>query len=158
MKFLPQRSKHSDWAVFTALKKEDGGVRGIVVSDVLRRLVARTMAKQCALSAEKATAPFQYALRTRAGCECVSHVLQTLVDQDPNATILSLDGVGAFDLVSHNAMLQGLFGMEGGDRLFPFVRVFYGDPSTFLWEDNLGGVPKSPHLKVVRVGGEQGDP
>ena len=45
----------------TALKKEDGGVRGIVVSDVLRRLVARTMAKQCALSAEKATAPFQYA-------------------------------------------------------------------------------------------------
>ena len=51
----------------TALKKPDGGVRGIVVSDVFRRLVARTMAKQCALSAEKATAPIQYALRTRAG-------------------------------------------------------------------------------------------
>ena len=31
----------------TALRKPDGGVRGIVVSDVLRRLVARTMAKQC---------------------------------------------------------------------------------------------------------------
>ena len=44
-------SKHSEWA--TALKKEDGGVRGIVVSDVLRRLVARTMAKQCALSEKK---------------------------------------------------------------------------------------------------------
>ena len=29
----------------TALKKLDGGVRGIVVSDVLRRLVARTIAK-----------------------------------------------------------------------------------------------------------------
>ena len=62
----------------TALKKPDGCVRGIVVSDVLRRLVARTMAKQCALSAEKATAPFQHTLRTRAGCECVSHVLQTV--------------------------------------------------------------------------------
>ena len=37
----------------TALKKPDGGVRGIAVSNVLRRLVARTMAKQCALSAEK---------------------------------------------------------------------------------------------------------
>ena len=71
VKFLPQRSKHSDWVV----SQQDGGVRGIVVSDVLRRLVARTMAKQCALSAEKATALFQYALRTRAGCECVSHVL-----------------------------------------------------------------------------------
>ena len=82
----------------TALKKADGGVRGIVVSDVLRRL------------AEKATAPFQYALRTRAGCECVSHVLQTLTDLDPSATILSVDGVGAFDLVSHNAMMEGLVG------------------------------------------------
>ena len=34
----------------TALKKPDGGVRGIVVSDVLRRLVARTIAKQCCSS------------------------------------------------------------------------------------------------------------
>ena len=34
--------------------------------------------------------------------------------------------VGAFDLVSHNAMLQGLMGMEGRDRLLPFVRLFYG--------------------------------
>ena len=83
----------------TALKKPDGGVGGIAVSNVLRRLVARTMAKQCALSAEKATAPFQYALRPRAGCECVLHVLQTLIDRDPRATILSVDVVGAFDLV-----------------------------------------------------------
>ena len=34
-------------------------------------------------------------LRTRAGCECEAHVLQTLTDLDPNATILSIDGVGA---------------------------------------------------------------
>ena len=116
----------------TALKKPDGGVRGIVVSDVLRRLVARTIAKQCAEAAEKATAPFQYALRTRAGCECVAHVLQTLTDLDPNATILPIDGVGAFDLVSRNAMMEGLLRMEGGDRILPFVRLFYGDPSVFL--------------------------
>ena len=32
----------------TALRKPDGGVRGIVVGDVMRRLVARTMAKQVA--------------------------------------------------------------------------------------------------------------
>ena len=51
-------------------------------------------------SCEIATAPFQHALRTRAGCECVSHVLQTLTDLDELATILSADGVGAFDLIS----------------------------------------------------------
>ena len=49
----------------TALTKTDGGVRRIVVSDVLRRLVAQTIAKPCALS-EKATTPFHFALRTRA--------------------------------------------------------------------------------------------
>ena len=100
------------------------------------------------------TAPFQCALRTRAGCECASHVLQTLTDLDPTATILSLDGVGAFDFVSRNAMLKGLLTMEGGDRVLPFVRLFYGDPSTFLWEDDLGGV----HSIHQGEGGEQGDP
>ena len=84
----------------------------------------------------------------------MSHVLQTLTDLDPTATILSLDGVGAFDLVSRNAMLKGLLTMEGGDRVLPFVRLFYGDPSTFLWEDDLGGV----HSVLQGEGGEQGDP
>ena len=50
-----------------ALQKPDGGVRGIVVGDTVRQLVARTMAKQVAKQAEKATAPFQYALSTKAG-------------------------------------------------------------------------------------------
>ena len=138
----------------TALNKPDGGVRWIVVSDVLRRLVARTIAKQCSLAAEEATAPFQYALRTRAGCECVSHVLQTFIDLDPSATILSVDGVGAFDLVSRNAMFQGLMGMDGGDRILPFVRMFYGRPFTCMWEDDVGGV----HHILQGKGGEQGDP
>ena len=84
----------------TALQKPSGGVRGIVVGDTFRRLVARTMAQQVSEAVEVATSPFQYALRTRAGCECVSHVLQTLTDLDEHATILSVDGVGAFDLIS----------------------------------------------------------
>ena len=42
----------------TALNKPDGGVRGIVVGDIFRRLVAKKMAKQMAKKAEKATAPF----------------------------------------------------------------------------------------------------
>ena len=53
------------------LSKPDGGVRGIVVGDILRRLVARTT--------------FQYALSTKAGCECVTRILQALSDRDPEA-------------------------------------------------------------------------
>ena len=54
----------------TALTKPDGGVRGIVAGDG----VARTMAQQMAETVERATAPHQYALSTRVGCECVAHV------------------------------------------------------------------------------------
>ena len=57
----------------TALSKPDGGVRGIVAGDVVRRLVARTIAKQLSTAVEKATSPHQCALTTRAGCECVAH-------------------------------------------------------------------------------------
>ena len=65
--------------------------------------MARTIAKQVIEKVEAATAPFQYALSTKAGCECVAHVLQTLTDLDPEATIMSIDGVGAYDLISRNA-------------------------------------------------------
>ena len=138
----------------TALQKPDGGVRGIVVGDIVRRLVARTMAKQVAKQAEKATAPFQYALSTKAGCERIAHIVQSLTDVDSNATIVSIDGVGAYDLISKNSMLRGLLRMENGDQILPFVRCFYGRPSTYLWEDELGETQHIPQGE----GGEQGDP
>ena len=43
----------------TALRKPDGGVRGIVVGEILRRLIARSIAKQMAKSVEAATLPDQ---------------------------------------------------------------------------------------------------
>ena len=63
----------------TALRKPNGGLRGIVAGDIVRRLVARTMAQEFSKRAENATAPFQCALSTRAGTECVTHVLQTQI-------------------------------------------------------------------------------
>ena len=79
----------------TALQKPDGGVRGIVVGDVFRRLIARTMARQFSKFAEGATHPFQYALSTRAGTECVTHIVQALTSENSETTILSVDGIGA---------------------------------------------------------------
>ena len=49
----------------TALRKPDGGVRGIVVGDFLRRLVARTLAQQFSKAVLEATTPFQFALSTK---------------------------------------------------------------------------------------------
>ena len=42
----------------TALQKPDGGVRGITVSEVSRRLVARTIAQQLTPAVEEATHAF----------------------------------------------------------------------------------------------------
>ena len=78
------------------------------------------------------------------GCECVSRVLQNLTDLDPRATILSVDGVGAFDLVSHNATLQGLMGMQGGDRVLPFCQ-------TLPWPSQEDGEPLLPSLDDLHV-------
>ena len=91
----------------TALQKHDGGVRGIVVGDVVRRLVARTIAQQFTEEAEAVTHPFQYALSTRAGTECVAHVVQSLTSMDSNATILSIDGVGAYDFILEESHVPG---------------------------------------------------
>ena len=128
------------------------GQQGVVASDVVRRLVSRTITQQLNDAALAATSPFQYALSTRAGCECIAHALQSLSELDPNATILSIDGIGAFDLVSRGAMLQGLANLC--PAALPFVRQFYGSPSHYIWEDDAGVV----HDVAQGEGGEQGDP
>ena len=57
-----------------ALQKKDGGVRGIATGTTFRWLVAKTLAKQFSKQVEAACAPFQFALSTRAGVDCVGHV------------------------------------------------------------------------------------
>ena len=81
-------------ARLTALAKPLGGVRGIATGSTIRRLVARTLAKQF-MEDEAECAPFQYALSTRAGT-------------DPRVTVLIVDGIGAYDHVLRSAVLGRL--------------------------------------------------
>ena len=41
-------------------------------------------------------------------------------------------------------MLTGLIRVEGGQAALPFVRLFYGSPSEYLWEDDAGTVHRIP--------------
>ena len=88
-----------------------------------RRLVARTIAQQLRPQVEAATAPFQYALSTRAGSECVAHVIHGLCEVNPDSTVMSMDGLSACDHISRAAMLDGLYARCGG-KIIPFVRMF----------------------------------
>ena len=130
-----------------------GGVRGIVAREVIRRKVARTIAQQLNSAAAAATAPFQHALTTRAGCECVSHALQAICELDENATVTSIDGVSAYDTISSSHAV-GLERVPGGGAASPFVRLFYSEPSAYIWEDDDGVV----HTIHQGEGGEWGVP
>ena len=55
-------------------------------------------------------------------------MLQVLSDLNPATTITSIDGVGAFDLISRKAMLKELRKVPGGAEVMPFV----------LMEDDCG--------------------
>ena len=137
----------------TALRKDGGGVRGIVAGEVIRRFTAKTIAQQLESVVNVATAPFQYALSTRAGCECIAHALQALTELDTDSTIMSIDGISAYDTMSRKAMLEGLEKVPGGSAVLPFVRLFYSSPSKYLWEDDEG----VRHTIHQGEGGEQGD-
>ena len=130
-----------------------GGVRGIVARDVVRRLISRTIAQQIGKAVESATAPHQCALSTRAGSGCIAHVLQGLCEQNPQATVISIDGLGAFDQISRAAMLDGLLNVAHCGAVLPFVHAFYVSPSSYLWEDSTGMV----HTIRQGEGSEQGD-
>ena len=131
-------SKALTMARLTAVTKKDGGVRGIATGCSLRRLTARTLAKQFAKDFESECAPFQFALSTRAGTDCVGHLLRAATDVNPNATVLSVDGVGAYDHILRAAMMNRLARMPNAKALLPFVLLSYSAPSEYDWHDDEG--------------------
>ena len=75
-----------------SFSKPDGGVRGIATGTSFRRLVAKTLARQFMKVVESTCAPFQFALSTRAGTDCVGHTIRAMTDDDPECIVLSIDG------------------------------------------------------------------
>ena len=49
----------------------------------------------------------------------MTHIVQAMTSEDREATILSIDGIGAYDLVSRNAMFRGVADMVDGDKVVP---------------------------------------
>ena len=85
-------------------------------------------------------------MTTKAGCECIAHTLQGLTEIDQEATITSIDGVGAFDLISRRAMLECL--REESSEAVPFARMFYGQTSEFFWVSDSGEIHSIPKEKA----------
>ena len=58
---------------------------------------------------------------------------------DRGQTVFLIDGISAFDSTSQETMLRGLCQAEGGVSALPFVRMFHGERSIYLWEGEGGG-------------------
>ena len=112
------------------------------------------MAQQLAPDFEEACAPHQYALSTRAGPECVARAIRVACELDPRATLVSFDGVRAYDHVSRRNMLAGMRHRPRLAAALLFVRLFYGQASRYVWYDDEG----QSHFIEQDEGGEQGDP
>ena len=84
----------------TAFAKKDGGVRGVAIGITWRRVVGRTLAKQFMKDFEDECSPFQHALSTRAGTDCVEHMLRA---QQKRTPALKIEGIGAYDHVLRSA-------------------------------------------------------
>ena len=128
-------------------------VRGLAVGDSFRRLVSRTLAQQFRTEFEEATAPHQFGISSACGVDGAVHLLRTMSDIDPAATITQIDGIGAFDNIRRSAMLDALSRLPTGHSLLPYVLMSYGQQSVYLWEDNEG----RQHEIVQGEGGEQRD-
>ena len=72
-------------ARLTALRKQDGGVRGIATGDTFRRLVSKTLAREWAAKFDQATRPFQFALQARAGTDALAAHVRAALETRPGA-------------------------------------------------------------------------
>ena len=69
----------------------------------MRRLVAHTIAQQMSSVVGAATVLSHNALSARAGTECIAHELHLLKEENPRDTVLSMEGIGALDLISRRS-------------------------------------------------------
>ena len=80
--------------------------------------------------------------------------MRAATELDARTTVLSIDGVGAYDHISRASMLSGLQHTPSLTALLPFVAQFYAEPSTYVFYDAEGAA----HEIAQGEGGEQGDP
>ena len=116
--------------------------------------VCNSALRFCLLLKWRAVLPGNSDLFPRPDAEALFHTWHLTTETDHRQTVLSVDGIGAYDHVSRNAMLRGLANTPHAQAALPFARLFYSQPFTYLWTDDHG----QTHPITQAEGGEQGDP
>ena len=140
----------------TALQKPRGAVRGIVAGDILRWLVSHTMSQQLSKAVGSGNGAFpvcdDHKSRNRMHCP-------RFASSDGSGSSVHLDfyrwnrGIRPHFSGRNVGCIKGSCRSCRGSQALPFVRLFYGQPSQYLWADDTGTV----HHADQGEGGEQGD-
>jgi len=138
----------------TVVKVESGKVRGILAGAVMRQSTGRALAADFGEAILAARCPLKYALQSRAGTDAVGQALRLLTYAFLDLAVISFGGVGAFGHVPRGAMFRQLLAVLGLHSLLPYVRLWYGRQSRFLWTDDAGDVQEMNQGE----GGEPGNP
>ena len=109
-----------------ALVKPVGGVRPIVIGEVVYRLVGRALCFQLCGSIG-AQLLWQFEVGFRGGCEVIIYGTRALLVLDPSRGVPQVDIRNAFNSVDRSAFFEELR-RAGGDLALalPFVRAFHG--------------------------------
>ena len=76
----------------------------------------------------------------------MAHAIQFFTDLNSRATVLTIDGISAYDSISRAAMLDELSNVSDGGAVLPFVLQFYAQHSEYRWTDDYG------HNHVIHQG------
>ena len=137
----------------TALRKNNGRVRGIAAGDTYRRLASKILAKMKQSVFRNRVEPSNFGLSAHSGTDQLGHLVRIFTEASPNHSVLAIDGVGAFDHIRRSKIFDELLNDPEVSSLIPFARMWYQDVSTLVWADDEGNL----HEIFQADGGEQGD-
>ena len=116
----------------TALRKNNGKVRGVSAGDILRRLVSKVLARQFQKEFRCTAEPANFGLCNRSGTDTLVHLIKFLLDECPDKVVVSIDGVGGFDHICRSEIFTELRDHPVLQSLIPFLTLWYGSQSKFV--------------------------
>ena len=111
-------------------------------------LSACTLARKFGKEVEAPCAPFQFALSTRAGTDCVGHATTVLTNAESAQHCLST--AWERTTTSSGAVFTKLHQVRGLRVLLPLVRSINAQPTMCVWTDTGAlAIPSPPKKKVL---------
>ena len=131
-----------------ALPKANGDVRPIAIGETLRRITTRTICLQERSSFSEYFSPIQHGVATAGGGELLTQLIQLLMDQNPEWSVLKTDVSNAFNPISRKCLMEEISNCFPG--IVAHVHQMYSKPSSLIYTKNQGD-PLGPALFATAI-------